>query len=385
MPNDPLQCPRCTDKLVDGKMYCPNCGLAILAGPSRIAIDSYVQAKVDQQVTSRMIDETGAVRKIADSAEDILWARIKRYSWIVGLAVLILGIYGFNSIKDAKSTIVNDAKGRLEPILSETERRVKSAQEEIARTDQTIQAVQNKLNATSKLADSESNRISTDGGEINQKLAAVQQAADRANTLGASFEKQEKQFEQEIGQMRSHAEDLSHKLDATQKTFDVKIAEATKQIDNVSIQRAYPTLGQKMYVTFNGQPWKGRKQKGPTDKWVNINLDPYAIGETRVTQDQLQALSDAMEKAGFTPYFGLFGFGGGVSGGYGSLGNSSATGIRYFNESQKDDASKLLRIAVDTLKIPDMTVQHSVGVDHVQQTVINDSGLDFQIFIGPSR
>jgi hypothetical protein len=49
--------------------------------------------------------------------------------------------------------------------------------------------------------------------------------------------------------------------------------------------------------------WKGTAEKKPSEKWVNINLDPMAVGSNRVTTEEVQTLADSLEKAGYTPLF----------------------------------------------------------------------------------
>lgn len=382
-----MNCPRCNEVLVDGKMYCPNCGLAVL-GTNRAAVDEYVQAKVDRQLAEKMADEASLARGIADKAEEILWGRAKRYSWFGGAFLFLLGVYGFTSFRDARSTIVNEAKTRLEPVINETEKRLRAAQSDMATVEQNIGSLKVRLDDTSKLADEQSKRLTTQGGEITKKLADVQGASERVNSLNAGFEKKEKNFEQELAGMRAHAEDLDRKLEASQKNYDQKIVEVTTKIDNAGIQQAYGTLGQKQYVTFNGQPWKGNVNKKPSEKWVNINLDPKAIAEASVSQDQLKKLAARMEAEGFTPLFGTFGYGGAVSGGYGPFGAGNSTAVRYYQQSQAAEAEKLVQMSKDILGIPDMMavwVPEKDLYDSEQRMIVRTSGMDFQIFIAPAR
>ena len=376
-------CPKCGDALIDGKLFCPNCGLAIVSLPERVAIDSYVEARVQQAMSARLADQNNLTREIADRAEDVVWSRIKRYTWAAGLALFLLGLYGFSSIQEAKTTIANEARSRLEPVIEDTEKRVKAAQTDIGDTDKKIKAVQKQLDDTSKLADDQSKRITAQGGEIDKKLEDLQKAANQANSLSSGYEKQATNFEKELGEMRKHAEEQSRRLEDTQKAFEAKISQVTQQINNESIQEAYPTLGQKLYVTFNGHPWKGANEKKPGEKWVNINLDPLAVGENRVSKEQLKSLSDALEKAGYTPYFGFFGVGGPVSTGFGSMG-PEVSGVVYLNASRQKDASELVKIAGETLHIPGMDV-HYVDPKSIpepmKRLVLETSGIDFQIFI----
>ena len=102
-----------------------------------------------------------------------------------------------------------------------------------------------------------------------------------------------------------------------------------------------------------------------------------------MSKEQLKALSDLMEKTGFTPYFGFFGVAGPVGTGYGCLGRND-TVVVYFNTDQKTDAARLAEIARQTLAIPAMNAQNvdpKSLADHMQRFVVENSGIDFQICI----
>src|SRR6266550_4140893 len=110
-------CPKCGDALVKDKPYCPNCGLAVGTPTNRTAIDSYIQAKIDQELSARLKDQSSLVREIGDKAEDVVWARFKRYGWIVAVLIVILGLWGVKSIDDAGGKIVESARQRVEPLI----------------------------------------------------------------------------------------------------------------------------------------------------------------------------------------------------------------------------------------------------------------------------
>ena len=384
MPDKTLNtCPKCGDALIEGKMFCPNCGLAIVSAPERVAVDAYIEARVSQAVDARMADKNSLVRGIADDAEDVVWTRIKRYTWVAGIAIFLLGLYGFSSIQQAKSTIVSEARARLDPVINDTEGRVKKAQVDIVHTSEKIGAVKKQLDDTSKLAQEQSNRITGQAGEINTKLQQVQTASNRVKSLSTGYEKQAADFETELQQMRVHAEQENHRLEDTQKIFNARIEQVTKQIDNVSLQQAYPDLGKKMYVTYNGRAWKGTAGKKPFDKWVNINLDPMAVGANRVTADELQTLVNHLEKAGYTPYFGSFGTGGPVGTGFGCLENG-IEGIMYFDPKREKEASDVERMVADTLHLSGF-VTHYVDPkkadEPLMRYIMENAGIDFQVCI----
>jgi hypothetical protein len=74
------RCPHCSDGLVPGKMYCPNCGFALILPDQKITIDAYIAAKVLQEIALKTKDESSVVRSIANDAEDEIWKRLKRYA-----------------------------------------------------------------------------------------------------------------------------------------------------------------------------------------------------------------------------------------------------------------------------------------------------------------
>jgi hypothetical protein len=104
-----------------------------------------------------------------------------------------------------------------------------------------------------------------------------------------------------------------------------------------------------MYVTFNGKPWKSSSAKSASEKWVNINLDPMAIGEARVSTEQLESLSAELKASGYSPFVGAFGFGGAVSSGYGALGYDSSSAVYYFSPTKRSQAEALTKLAGDKL------------------------------------
>ncbi len=117
--------------MIAGKLYCANCGLAVVAIPERVAVDAYIEAKVGRTLANRLVDQTSLVREIGDRAEDVVWGRLKRYTWAVSIAIFLLGLYGITSIREAKTKIVDEASSRLEPVIADTEKRALLAQNEI--------------------------------------------------------------------------------------------------------------------------------------------------------------------------------------------------------------------------------------------------------------
>jgi uncharacterized Zn finger protein (UPF0148 family) len=380
----PDLCPRCGDALIAGKLYCANCGLAIVALPERVAIDAYVEAKVSQALASRLSDQTSLVREIGDKAEDVVWTRLKRYTWAVGIFLFLMGLYGVSSIQQAKSKIVDEAHSRLEPVIEDTEKRVSAAQTEIGKSEEQIGSVKKKLDETSTLADHQSERLTVQGGEIETKLARVQAASQRATLLSSGYDKRAAEFESHLAEMQTRAEQSDRRLADIQKSFDTRIAAVTRQVDDVSVSQAFPGLGQKLYVTYNNKPWRNPSEKKPGEIWVDIYVETQFW--PNISPKQMEDLGQDLRGLGLTPFFGTFGVGGSYASGFGSLGDDS-TAVFYFNEKGQQQASVAAKAVMSHLKLDDMPTKYidPAKVDRIMRPVLEQSGLDMQIYISAPR
>lgn len=360
--------------------FCSNCGSPSVAEAERAVIDAYVEARVRKAVDAKMSDQNLIVRHVADDAEDIVWKHIRRYSWVVAVVIFLLGLYGFNSIREAKTTIVNEAHSRLDPIISNTEQRVKEAQKEIGNTQGTISSIKEQLDETSQLAQEQSSRISQQGGEINKKLQQLQKDSDQANQLSSKYQEEAAKFQHDLQQMRKQAEAENQKLEQTQRTYSERIDQVTQQFYTVSIDQAYSSLGKRMYVTFNGRPWRGKAAKQPAEKWVNVNLDPTAIEQATVSKKELKTLADQLEKRGYTPLFGMFGVAGPIGTGFDCM-SGDRDGVVYFNPKNRQEALQLGSLASVALHIPILPIRLPQPTSQAEQFVVQNSGLDFQICV----
>jgi uncharacterized Zn finger protein (UPF0148 family) len=151
--SDTQQCPKCGDALIAEKPFCPNCGLPVGSASNRAAIDHYIQAKIAQELSLRLKDQTSLVRELGDKAEDVVWGRLKRYTWVVGILIFIFGLWGFKSIDDAGTKIVAEARQRVEPLIQNAETRARAAQTEIGKTA-------DKVSSLNKLVDEKTQALS---------------------------------------------------------------------------------------------------------------------------------------------------------------------------------------------------------------------------------
>jgi hypothetical protein len=181
-------CPHCGDNLVPGKLFCPNCGLALAPPNQKVALDAYITAKVQQEVALLTNSQTAIVREIGNKAEDEVWTRMKRYSWVVGGVIILLGLYGFTSIRDAKKTIVDESLRRVEPVVKQVENRAQNAQSKLWEVEKQLPGVTDSLNKTATLADEQRSRIEGQSSEVNSKLKEFQTAAKKADQLSTQFQ-----------------------------------------------------------------------------------------------------------------------------------------------------------------------------------------------------
>ena len=116
---------------------------------------------------------------------------------------------------------------------------------------------------------SQTRRVAEKGGEISQKLDSLDAAADNAQKRGELYQ--------------ARAEEISRNLESIAKGLESRVEQVSKQIDNVAIRKAYPTLGQQFFVTYNGERWRDKAEKDPNETWLNIYLqrlmheDPMAL------------------------------------------------------------------------------------------------------------
>lgn len=240
------------------------------------------------------------------------------------------------------------------------------------------------MDSTSKLADQQNARLEKQRGEIDEKLREVESAGTAVRSQSEAYRGGEvAKLEAQMTGIRNRAENEAGKLETTQKSIESSIQRVTERIDNTNIEQVYGQLGEKLYVVLQGKPSVGKAGKKPGEKWININLSPMAVGENRVTKQQLEELSRRLERMGYTPYFGTFGSGGPVGTGYGMLGFSGGSRVYFFDQNREKEASDLAKLAKETLGVPEIaaTFDDVTHLDTVARQVVQLSGLDFQIFI----
>ncbi len=352
-------CVACSAPLVEGGKFCPNCGTRVVPASMTSAIDAYIQNKVNQELSSRLKDQDSLVREIGDKAEDVVWRRLKQYGVIIGgSSVIILALIAFVGIKklgDVQEGVQQAVTARLEPVVSAAEQRAQAAQRTIDTTATRIDAVNASLDRLSHDVDAQTQRVAEKGNEISQKLENLDATANS----------------------------MSEKLSAAEKALESRVEQISKQADIVSINQAYPTLGQPRFVTYEGRPWKGAAAKGPNEKWINIYVDPLSMGN--FSKDQFQQLIGELKSAGYTSLPGMFGVGGPTTAGLGALGDSYGTALFYFKRDAQhmaQEASDIISRVLSIKSLKPTFVDPSAFPNIVlRRFVIENSGLDLQLVL----
>jgi hypothetical protein len=203
------------------------------------AIDEYVRQRISAELTSRLTDQKGLVREIADDAEDVVWKRLKRYTIFgTALAAIVAGVLTWEGIKT-----IGDARQRIEPIVREAEQKAQATKRGVDETASTLDSVKSSLNSLAH--DVQTQRVKTLGGGLAEKIGKLEESYRNVETM--------------VG------------------TLDHKVQRVSNQVDNASVSAAYPSLGQQRVVTYNSGVWN-KPEKRPQDKWASIFIYPLCGG-----------------------------------------------------------------------------------------------------------
>jgi hypothetical protein len=382
MPTSSDRCPRCDDELIPNKMFCPGCGQALAPPDRKSAIDSYVVAKVEQELKLRTKDQDAVVREVAFKAENEAILRLKRYWWIgaaiISLGGILLALIGLASIQDAKRTIVAEAKSRVEPVISDVERRSKAAQASLSDVEQKLPGVTKSLNDTSRLADQQRLRIEGQSADFATKIRRYEKAASSADELAAAFQ--------------ARTDDAQKRLADMARRYDTSLTQVSRAVVHTSMTAAFPGLDDKRFFSI-GPVRFDITDKKPGEVWVNVYLTGNAISAHVIGQKSLEEMGVELTAAGMTVLPGIISFGGAGGGliekaGPGSFEESS---VIYFRPSFNASAvkinsivSKYIRLAPGSPQLVESGEGRPMrgGVDFIR----NNGKLDAQVFVSaPSR
>jgi hypothetical protein len=164
----------------------------------------------------------------------------------------------------------------------------------------------------------------------------------------------------------------------------VKVKQVSAQVDNVSVKQAYPTLGQARVVTYNNTLWE-KNDKKANDKWVNIFIFPYAVGD--FSSQEIENLIGDLRAAGYTPLLGTFGIGGPYSSGFGPLSDNNNVSLYYFAKSAEQMSVDIQKIVLKDLPVKNLGTYFvdapTMPPDDLRRFVIENSGLDLQLVLRP--
>jgi hypothetical protein len=243
----------------------------------------------------------------------------------------ILGIITFVGIKT-----VNDISNRLEPVVAEAEQRAKAR----------IASLKASLDQLAQDVTTQTSRVSTKNGEISKEFLRL--------------------------------DALSNQIDGMVQSLQNNVQQVSKQVDILSVRKAYPTLGLPKIVTFEGRPWVDHKKMG--DNWVNIYIGPTSVGE--FAPQQIDNLVASLKTAGYSSYLGLFGVSGPISQGFGPLGDFTGPIVFYFDKAAEKMATEVAALVYKNIaiKTPTQFIDASKLLDN-RKFIIPNSGLDLQIYL----
>jgi macrodomain Ter protein organizer (MatP/YcbG family) len=349
-------CQNCSKPLVDGGEFCPFCGERTIDESTASTIDAYIRTKLDQEIARRFTDQTTMIREIGDKAEDVVWRRVKVYTLFAIILLALCGFWGWRNIDDVSKSIGKTLSDRVEPLIKSSEQKAEAAQSAGSDAEAKAESVRRSLDNLATDVDEQVKRITARSGDISTKLEDYDAKATQ----------------------------LSQRLDDQIKSLESRVNQISGQVDSVTLDQVYPSLGQPKFVTLMNAKWKSKNQKPPGEKWVNIYIQPTFTGD--LSKDRLGNLMSGLKTEGYTPILGSFGVGGPYFSGFGPLG-SGETGstIFYYDPSSRDMANRIKIMVSETLRIQDVQVLY-VDVSKLKNNddmryVIENSGLDLQIYL----
>lgn len=357
-------CPECNQPLHGNAPFCPYCGASVLSQFQRDRVDEYVRTRVGKEITERLVEEGKLVSTLGDKVEDLVWKRIWRYAGLVSLWLLTLTWLGYSSFKD----ITGSAKKRLDPIVTDAEKRAKQAEEDIQKTADEVAVTRRQIDQLSKDATAQQKRLDQQTGEAKQKLDSLQASAARAEKLGADYDA---------------------RVNAAVRRLDMQSARVDKAVNSLAVTAAYPNIDAESYAMMDGHPFdKSGKKVG--DVWVQFNLSPLGMQQHLITGDQLKTMFSELTQAGFTPFPGTPVLGGGGTGrGFGVIGHQSdyESNVIYYDPSFKSKAEQIYRIAAKYVKfssagpILETFQKMRNGSEDPYKVFVDKSGFDAQIIV----
>ncbi len=334
-------CPKCGDPLVTGKPYCANCGLLIGASPDTVALHAYVDAKVSRELDSRIKENGGVVRELADQVEDVVWGRLKRYTVIAGLFLAVIAalltFIGFKTYDDLKNSVLK----QIQPAVSQIEKRASDIGVTVDDLRKNrIPAVTSSLNQVEGEAQSQKERVEGADGQIAKSMQSLRTAESKATADSEQFERSVKENKLQLDQI-------------TQRSKE-QIAQVTQAASQASVVQAYPMIGQEPQILISNQ-LASIKEKKPGEMWVSLVVSYSAIRENTYTTEQIKQVESALRLAGYRVFTGTVQVTGRLGVGFERIGpdlNGQDSAIFYYDKQkdrEADDIWSLVSKHVQTL------------------------------------
>jgi uncharacterized Zn finger protein (UPF0148 family) len=148
-------CIACSKPLVEGGEFCPFFGKKVASSSTTSAIDSYIQNKVNLELSTRLKDQSSLVREIGDKVEDVVWKRFTHYGVMAGVVLsCILGLIAFVGIKT-----LDHVSKRIEPVVAAAEQRAQAAKRTIDEAASKVDSVKASLDNLSQDVETQTKRV----------------------------------------------------------------------------------------------------------------------------------------------------------------------------------------------------------------------------------
>jgi hypothetical protein len=355
-------CPTCSQPIVTGGNFCAFCGAQLAPVSAGQVTDAAIRRVIDAELATRLQDQNSIVRELGDRAEDVVWRRLRNYTIGVGFLLAILGWFGYSKLSDFSASV----NARINPIVEDAVKKANQAAEDIQQSANKAKEIKEKTDSLSTTVQTLTTRVTNGGSDIGKQLAAYQAA--------------QKQMDSSL----AHAQALSQQVDGIQKSLQAKVQQLSSQVNDVSLRQSYPGLGNKLYVTYDGNPWQGKAGKQAGENWVSLYIYPLNIGD--YTEAQFKQILAAMQQQNFIPYLKLFGVAGPYNQGFGIMNDGAAsTQVLYFQQTSKPRAEILSALVARVISRPvPIKFLDLSGFTDNRHLILEQSGLDMQLVLaGP--
>ncbi len=136
-------------------------------------------------------------------------------------------------------------------------------------------------------------------------------------------------------------------------------------------------------MTLNGREWSDAAKRSPTERWINLYVEPAAMSD--FTKDQYSALQKALVELGNGYKFirGTIGVDGAYSSIEPGLGYSDKTAVFYFEKGSTQIAAKIADIVAKAFSLTTVKAEFvdPTTLDEWRRFAVERSGIDLQIYL----